>query len=952
MRSPFGIRPRSGRTLGWASFAGVIGLSACLRDGTGLTVRVEPPEAAVPATGDFFFAARVSGSFSSDVEWTVAADCGPSGTDCGSIDAVTGRYVAPAALPPNFVTITAASRVSGAIGTARIQVVPFEVEPSFATTEGGDFIVIRGSGFIPDVTVVEFDGVAVDAADVNVVSPYEIELEAPPHDPGEALVTLSTAGAILSWPGFRYGAAVIEFGHSQLHRSCPSLAPPIAADFDADGRVDLGIACTSIRQIAVHPSTALGGFGPRSFVPADISGAFEVFSVDHGQDGDLDYVLGSSVETLLVEMQSPTGGAPPWPIAQQSRVMGPDSIPTPSGTASATGSVTPPAPMPSLTPTMRLATAGPVCDDAEVGGVAVLPYSERVQLFCRNVSGILVASELPLSGRVPSDAAVGDFDGDGSDELAILYAVTEQDVGGGFQVYERNGAGDLVAGAVINVSSYVDAIAAGDLDDDGDDDVVVGTYDSGELWIGRSGPTGFTLEGPVNGGGDAYGQAALAIADVDGDGIADVTARRWVGIEATGMDVFFGDGAGGLLVPVEIPFNPSSKPNARALPFGPGPLRIASRHAVGGGYVQVFASEARGFGPKQRVTTSRVLSIVDSSGTAVLASLRASAGADAAIQVFRGMEDPVELMTFFDPQYDPGRLRFDDVTGDGQRDILFVDDATDGFGGVFVSPATAPLVFDPDPVQVLSLPSFDVDSGDLDGDGVSDLAAISTVSGVRSLVVAFGTAGTLSVLTPQVVTGVTPLHVEIADLGNDGVLEVVAIDQTTFTLNVYRWDPERTRSTAIVTALGSTSPQELLVTALGDENDGAPDVVVRSRFLGTSTHVDVFSGVPGGTILPQPLSERLDETVTAVPRGMASADFDGDGTRDLVVPVSSPHAFAVFRARTDGTLVTPPSLIPFPMQLGAMAVYDVDGDGVSDLFGCDSADSLEGHCYYLPNHSR
>jgi VCBS repeat protein len=153
-----------------------------------------------------------------------------------------------------------------------------------------------------------------------------------------------------------------------------------------------------------------------------------------------------------------------------------------------------------------------------LGGTLVVAVGAKASLIDAK-SHALVATDLamaPPPGNVTAVIAA-DVDGDCDDDLVIA---TD---GAAPVVWIRDGATFTVGDTIGKVASQV---AAADVDRDGDTDLVLGHGSTLELWLNDGGGH-FTQSAPgLNAGGHVSAVSALAMADLDGDGNADLVVGQ------------------------------------------------------------------------------------------------------------------------------------------------------------------------------------------------------------------------------------------------------------------------------------------------------------------------------------------------------------------------------------------------------------------------------------------
>ena len=336
-----------------------------------------------------------------------------------------------------------------------------------------------------------------------------------------------------------------------------------------------------------------------------------------------------------------------------------------------------------------------------------------------------------------------------------------------------------------------------------------------------------------------------------------------------------------------------------------------------------------------------------------------------------------------------------DINGDGRMDAL--TGSTPGNpGSVAVYIQNASGKFDP-PVQY-AVPSADVIAlGDVNGDGRPDIVTSSPFFLFNVHVLLQNPDGTFAapITLPQS-NGARSLHV--SDLDNDGKMEIVLISGTTppnsisvirqssasgtgfaptvtYSLDGSPWDSvlvdlNGDQRLDIVFSIafsnvnaafgvsyqqpdGSFGPvikyessDAFNIGAIGIQDmndDGLPDVVVSSPFVGT---LGIFLQQPDGTFVE---TNGLAGANNAVP--VAVADFDGNGRMDVVAAIDGYSRFALWEQDKLGQF-GPAKVYEVPVirGLGAtryglqgLAAADVSGDGKPDLL---VADMLEGLIVY------
>jgi len=279
----------------------------------------------------------------------------------------------------------------------------------------------------------------------------------------------------------------------------------------------------------------------------------------------------------------------------------------------------------------------------------------------------------------------------------------------------------------------------------------------------------------------------------------------------------------------------------------------------------------------------------------------------------------------------PEAVAIGDVNGDGRNDVVmttsfYFDAANDYKVFVFLQNADGTLA---PPVKYATSSTYTcraatVAIGDVNHDGRNDVVIGDSGCGIEVFLQNGG--GTLA---PGVFHPSIDSHkIRIADLNNDGLLDVAGIGWGTNTVSVWLQNASGAFDNPVTYSVTHGGYDDL---ELGDVNkDGLTDIIVMSGQLYADSNLGILTQKAGGGFNAPAYYGVGANVLTA---GVAVGDVNGDNANDVVVTYggNSPSArIGVFSQNGSGTLEPPASYNSYDIP-EAVEIADVTGDGRKDI---------------------
>jgi len=461
-----------------------------------------------------------------------------------------------------------------------------------------------------------------------------------------------------------------------------------------------------------------------------------------------------------------------------------------------------------------------------------------------------------------------------------------------------------------------ESLAAGDLDGDGDVDLVAGGSSQSRVLL-NAGQRVLVPAGTWAGGG-----TDVSLGDLDGDGVLDLVVTA-ASTPAVRVRLGLGDGSFGAATSYAISTAPAEVELADLdldgdLDLVVGQLNSSVKVLLNDGQASfTFALDVgpAGVGEKR-------IEVADLDGDA-LPDLAVSCDFTGGVSLFSGFgAGGFRPSGAFATNISPADLAAEDLDQDGDVDLALVTGTTtghqllvfanDGDGG-FSGPAfAAPMPFQP---RFLAF-------ADVDEDGILDALVSqpgagggkfgSSGGGVHVLL----GAGDLSFDAAPTVAATSSGEIAVTDLDGDGDLDLGVAESLNGRVAVAWGEGDGTfRKGPALTGSG----QDAVVDDMN--GDGRPDLVA-TTFTGAVVALNVGNGhVPAV----------LEQTSVDYQFDVVTGDVDGDGDADVVSANATANPGGSLWLNDGAGTLAPPSLLGVPPRMQDVAAADLDLDGDLDF---------------------
>lgn len=506
-------------------------------------------------------------------------------------------------------------------------------------------------------------------------------------------------------------------------------------------------------------------------------------------------------------------------------------------------------------------------------------------------------------GWTSNAVEVGDFTGDGVDDVLVAHTVAPQDL----VLLKNDGSGNFSANSLGSVPGIVQ--------------VVSGRFNADSLldiaWIqGSAGNVGVRLGngngtfGPTNTLALGATLSSIAVSDLDGDAKVDLAVTNST---AGTVTILKGDGLGGFAPLATLPGGPSPTSIRIANFNGDGRRDIVVANA-GTPQITLLLNAPSGFLAPITIHLGDAANALDTGDIDADQHVDIAVCTPTDVEIFFGSGTGVfSTQHSYATGRSPSRVSMFDASGDGLLDIVTAD-ATAGCVTVLANLGAAgfalqrEIAIGPGPI--------DMSYGHFNSDVYADMALANGDSPGRVWILR-GPLQPIFDVSTLVTPGVYPGELHALDIDLDGDLDLVATGAGSGFL-IYR-----NNANGLTGPVGVPGYDAAWTLGIGDfNNDGRPDVL-EGFALGSG---ELQFGQANGSFVVGNTALRVGRS----PRHIVVADFDQDGNADFAV-TNEYHSNISVRLG-DGTGHFGP-MVEYVVgwRPSDLVAADLDGDGNLDL---------------------
>jgi hypothetical protein len=570
-------------------------------------------------------------------------------------------------------------------------------------------------------------------------------------------------------------------------------------------------------------------------------------------------------------------------------------------------------------------TLAKVNDDDFLDALLVDQFGSRLQVMLGDGRGAFAAGQAVSAGNLPGRVVAGDVNRDGNPDALLVNST-----GRTISVLLGTGDGTFEAALSTATGSTPTDIAVASLDaDDLPDIVVTLTNATVAVFPGRGDGTFGTMRAFATG---SFPQR-VAAADVNVDGHADVITTNGSG---DSVSVLLGNGDGSLQAKADYPTGDNPRELVLRDLDGDGDADLVVAHR-GADYHAILLNDGRGlFAVQTPAFTSNdgscLVGDFDGDGRLdILSPAFSGSGSQAFISLgLPGARFDTRSQVIM-PGVFPADYALGDVDGDGVTDVAIANGNT-GANSIEVLVGRADGSFVPSHSIAIGKKIVGLALAPFDAGSTLDLAVITErpaefppAGSSNQLLLLLGDGSGNFLAQPPVALPDRPGDLLVGDLNGDGQNDLLVMlffaDQAAPFLN----QGDGGFVAGPLLAIGGRP----FHTELHDVNaDGRSDFVV-TAFIEAATRLRVYHAGDDGVLAQV---QEIPSPATGSWSDIRLHDFSGDGRSDLAALLAtSPKRVVYYAANADGTFGPEQTVLEDVLAYATFSVADINADGNADL---------------------